>query len=604
MEKMGKVTRYLVILVVVCATVVSFWVYLRYVRQADVNLLTFTVERGAVEEIVRARGKVVTQKEYELGFSMGGTIKKVFVKEGQEVTAGTPLIELDKRNAELERNRISAILAQKQAALSQALAGTRTEELKVYQTKLTTAENTLTDAKKKLEEANKKTGTDLQSIEDTFTSAKLSLQKAKSKAEADIASYYGDAPGVLKAAFIKADDAVTQETEALFTNDSTANPKITFSVNGTSYVDAAQIGRVTAGNTLSAFSVDISDVDNASSYEIERLLVTSKAHLETIGSFLDVLSVALNKSINADNTVLAGYKTSVNTGRTNINTSITNINNLQQNITIQKAANSVTVNAAEASYLDAKNGLDSQGNTNESAITVAQSAVTSAENALKLAQDELALRVSGNRAEEITSARASVQESQNQLAAANETLLKSTITAPSDGIVSKINLEEHEVATAGQMVLTFSTEGQKVEADITELDIGKIKEDGTQTVDLMFDSYPDNILKGRVLFVNQQEIIQEGDTYYRVNIILEEQDGVVVRSGMSADALIMISKLENVLNIPSILVKKDNGKTFVTKLDDNKKQEEVEVLTGATNGEVIEIISGLEEGQTIILKSD
>ncbi len=600
---MGKVTKYLIILVAVCATVVSFWVYLRYVKQVDENLLTFNVDKGSVQEIVRARGKVVTQKEYELGFSMAGTISEIFVKEGQEVEEGTPLLKLDTKSAELDRNRLSAVLAQKQANLSKLLSGTRAEELKVYETKLVNAKIALADAEKKLVEAKAKAGIDTQTTDDDFKNAKLALEKAQAKAVADLDAYYGDAPGTLKDAFIKADDAVNQETEALFTNDNTSNPKLSFSISS-SGADGVQQKRVTVRNNLSAFSVDISDVDNASVYEIDRLLITSIAHLEVIGTFMDDLSEILNKIINVSDATVAAYKTSVNTGRTNVNTAISNIKNLQQNIVVQKAANSVAINTAETTYTSAKNNLDSQGNTNDSAITAAQSNVNTAANALKLAQDELALHKSGNRSEEIDSARASVREAQNQLASANDALSKGTLKAPASGVISNIHLEKQEVVSAGAVVVSFSTKGQKVQAEITELDIGKIVEDGTQNVDLMFDSYPDVLVKGRVLEVDEQEVIREGDTYYTVNILIEDQGETVIRSGMSADALIMISSLDNVLHIPSILVKKKNGNTFVTRLDDNGKQHEVEVLTGITNGEVIEIVNGLKEGQTVILKSD
>lgn len=601
---MGKVTRYLVVLVVVCTIIVLFWVFLRYIKKTDENLLTFKVERGSIEEIVRARGKVVTQKEYELSFPMNGTVKKIFVKEGQEVIQGTPLIELDKKTAELERNRLSAVLAQKEASLSKLLAGTRVEEIKVYETKVANAKNVLADAEKKLEEAKTQSVTDLQTTNDSLSNKKLSLEKAKAKAEADIASYYGDVPGVLKDAYIKADDAVRQGTEALFTNDDTANPDLTFSVSNLSYKTNAESKRITAGETLSGFSVDISDVDNASSYELDRLLNSSKSRLEIIRSFLDDLSLLLNKTINVSDATIATYKTSVNTGRTNVNTAITNINNLQQNIVVQKAANNVSINTAQSNYDDAKNALGTQKNTNQTSLTQAQTAVNAATNALRLAEDEFNLKTSGNRSQEIDSARASVQESQNQLASANEALEKSTITAPADGIVSFVAPEEHEVVTAGQMVVRFSTNGQKIEADISELDIGNISEDGTQKAELLFDAYANTVVTGKIVSVDEQEIMKEGDTYYRVNIMIDEQSEVIIRSGMSADVLIIVSAFENVLHVPSVLVNNKNGKTFVTVLDAKGKRESVEVFTGVSNGDDIEIVSGLEEGQTVVLESD
>lgn len=72
---------------------------------------------------------------------------------------------------------------------------------------------------------------------------------------------------------------------------------------------------------------------------------------------------------------------------------------------------------------------------------------------------------------------------------------------------------------------------------------------------------------------------------------------------MNADLIIPVSRKEYVLKIPEIAVFNENGKQFVNILvgDQIKK---VKIKTGISDGQYVEIIDGLQEGQTIIVPID
>jgi multidrug efflux pump subunit AcrA (membrane-fusion protein) len=88
-----------------------------------------------------------------------------------------------------------------------------------------------------------------------------------------------------------------------------------------------------------------------------------------------------------------------------------------------------------------------------------------------------------------------------------------------------------------------------------------------------------------------------------------------VKPGMTADVKIITSEKENVLTVPQEAIQKKNGNKIVqvysecnsiyqpTNCYKNKKAEDREVVTGLEGSDgLIEIVSGLQEGEKVILK--
>lgn len=546
---MKQLRIYLFALILLCASVVGYWIYTRYFKSADTTSLTFVVERGSLDQLVRARGKVVTKKSYDLSFATSGTIKTILVKEGDVVLEHQPLVQLDTRELGFERARLVSVLSQRQSSYDKLLAGARSEEVAVYITKV-------------------------QSAEASYKDAQQSADDVQKKAAADLSALYEQAPDVLSSASVNADDAIRQQTEALFSNDDTANPKMTFMTSNTGLTTTLETDRVIMGQELKALSTDVAFASQASPVVLDGLMKNTDAHLAKIQTFLDALASALNTTINLSDTTISTYKTNVNAARTNMNTARTNLTSLQQKITVQKSAN-------------------------QQAITQAQTAIHSAKNALDLSQNELSLRTAGALSQDLNSAFASISEVRDQIAAVDDQIAKTTIKAPTSGTITHIAFEKQEVVQAGVPVIHFSSDGQKIESDVNELDIAKIQEDGTQHVTVKLDAYPEVLLKGHVMSVDALEVVKDGDTYYRTNILLDEEGPFVIRSGMSADVTYYVSTRENILTVPAFVVRKKEDQNVVTVLKDGKTKE-VQVKTGATDGDRVEIKEGLVEGDVVV----
>lgn len=85
------------------------------VAAAEANMLTF-------------EGKVVPANYIDLSFQLPGRVTDIFVVEGETVTAGTPLIQLDNRDQQLNLKRAEGMLAQAEIGVETAEAGLASAE--------------------------------------------------------------------------------------------------------------------------------------------------------------------------------------------------------------------------------------------------------------------------------------------------------------------------------------------------------------------------------------------------------------------------------------------------------------------------------------------
>ncbi len=104
-----------------------------------VTLRTTAVMRGSVHQEVSVTGRIKAADTVDLAFEKSGRITAIPVKEGQKVSPGTLLIQMDAQELIAQRLRETANVQTAQVKLDQLLAGSRPEDIKVAET---TLENT------------------------------------------------------------------------------------------------------------------------------------------------------------------------------------------------------------------------------------------------------------------------------------------------------------------------------------------------------------------------------------------------------------------------------------------------------------------------------
>lgn len=132
--------------------------------------------------------------------------------------------------------------------------------------------------------------------------------------------------------------------------------------------------------------------------------------------------------------------------------------------------------------------------------------------------------------------------------------------------------------------------------DIVDLEVG-------DKVDITFTAYQDVSYVGSIYSINTTATSQESNTVSYTVVIAVEGDTTPLYGGITADIVFVTEQKEDVLYISKKAIVTENGKSYVYYKTPAGERELKEVETGIHNGIYIEILSGLEEGDTIYLAS-
>ena len=213
-------------------------------------------------------------------------------------------------------------------------------------------------------------------------------------------------------------------------------------------------------------------------------------------------------------------------------------------------------------------------------------------------------------------ARRRVEQAKADLAGARDTLSKSTILAPMDGMVTARHIEQGETAVPGlqnqpgTVLLTISDmTGVEAELEVDEASIPNVKLG--QSAQVRIDAYPNQVFDSIVTEVGGSPITkntQNEATKFKVKVQLKNPPPTI-KPGLSAQADISTGRREKALAIPlqALVVKemkeggnaaKDQEGVFI--LTGNKAKF-VPVKTGLLGDLNVEVTEGLKGGETIIV---
>ena len=202
-----------------------------------------------------------------------------------------------------------------------------------------------------------------------------------------------------------------------------------------------------------------------------------------------------------------------------------------------------------------------------------------------------------------------VQNAQLSLQSAQEALDSYTITSPISGTVIEKNLKTGDQLNGGDsgaMAVIFDLSQLELQMDVSELDIGQIQPG--QTVAITAEALPGQTFTGVVEKVSVNGTTTDGFTTYPVTILLSEYGDL--NPGMNVSAHIIVERAENALCVPAEAVNSD-GTVLVAgegalaedgvTIADPSKIESRTVTLGRGDQDYVEITSGLEEGETVLV---
>ncbi len=247
----------------------------------------------------------------------------------------------------------------------------------------------------------------------------------------------------------------------------------------------------------------------------------------------------------------------------------------QSKINRQKAADEVT--SAERDLKDKETLLKSGA--------IPQDQVRTAADALAAARRSL------------DSATISVSQGQLALERAQGDLAATVVRAPFDGVVIKANLNPGDLVNKGGELLTLADISRlRLSAEVDEYDIGKV-EPG-QAVTITSDTLGKTSLQTKVERVSKAAEIVNNIPIFKVYSVLQNSDEKL-KPGMSTDISILI-RSDRGLVVPSSAVSSVRSRSYV-KVEVDGKVETKRVEVGADNGTNVVVLSGIEEGDQIVV---
>lgn len=207
----------------------------------------------------------------------------------------------------------------------------------------------------------------------------------------------------------------------------------------------------------------------------------------------------------------------------------------------------------------------------------------------------------------IENAKISMENAQSSLENAQETLDDYSITAPISGeVVTKTAKagDKIEGGSDGTLCVIYDLSYLEMTMSIDELDISDVAVG--QEVQITADAVEGTTYTGVVTKVSVAGTTSGGITTYPVTVRIDETEGL--RPGMNVDAEIILESAEDVLAIPSGAV--NRGNTVLITADSpsavNAVDQEapegyvyVEVETGISDDSYTQVLSGLQEGDTV-----
>ena len=159
---------------------------------------------------------------------------------------------------------------------------------------------------------------------------------------------------------------------------------------------------------------------------------------------------------------------------------------------------------------------------------------------------------------------------------------------------------------SGSLAVIYDLSFLKLEMNISELDLSRLQ--SGQLVEITADAIPGEVFEGRVDRVSINGTTTNGFTTYPATILLEEYGGL--NPGMNVSADIIVAQLKSALTIPASAVQRgdtvlvpqagalsEDGSTVI----DPTKSEERTVTLGGGDGTYVEITSGLNEGEAVLV---
>jgi len=210
----------------------------------------------------------------------------------------------------------------------------------------------------------------------------------------------------------------------------------------------------------------------------------------------------------------------------------------------------------------------------------------------------------------IAQAQAQVAQDQANLKQLEEQLNYTDIISPLDGIVLSRDVQLGDavssilvLGSSATLVMTLGdTSEVYVKGKVDESDIGKVYLG--QPARIKVESFKDKTFSGKVTKISPMGVEKDNVTTFEVRVSIQNPGGEL-KAEMTANAEIILEEHKAVLQIPEGAILYDKDKKASVEIPDSKGKDgknKIAVNIGISNGAKTEVLSGLKEGDQVVLQ--
>lgn len=552
-----------------------------------------TVARTTLNSTLLISGVAESQLSSDLLFQSSGKVGTVDVKVGDTVRQGQVLATLQSDDLV---NAISVAEANERTAqlkLQDLLEGSSSVEVAVAEQALAQADAAYTKSVNDYQTLlNGATGSDLATAQGAVSLAEAQLATARSGRE-KLESTPGDAD------IAAAEAGVTLAESALTAAENSA--------------ENAENSVVSAGASLKSAETSYCAADGSPAFCSSQSTPISNSDANIVTDALDGPNATLASGVIAANAAYLNAENTADSADASAESAANSLDSAEAKLdALQDGPSAEEIAAADAGIASAEAGLasaraklaDAQDGADALDIATAQAAVASAEAAVFSAEARLDEAFRGAEANTIAQAREAVRSASLSVEAASIRLRNAQIVAPFDGTVAAVSIAAGEFASqaaADPAIVLLTPDSVQLIMDVGETDYTSVK--AGQGGVVIFDGIPGKPYPFSITEIGLSPTVNQGVVTYQVKASLIVLPGNPRPApGMNGRGQLTTDSKPDILTVPPRAVR-PRGAEQIVDVRRNGVVEEQVVTTGITDPNNVEILTGVAEGDVLVVPS-
>jgi RND family efflux transporter MFP subunit len=603
--------KVLIIIILVLALGGGAYAYYNQKTQSTtkvVALKPWSVKKEDLKIAIQETGSVVSKDQVSLSFPVSGNLEvsNVYVNQGDTVKKGDKIASVKTESLNLSLQSAYNNYQSALDNLNSKEAPPTDSTINSAKAAITQAQLSLNQSQISLQQTTASANQSVASAQSALNSAQNNLQLNSSVTNSAIVNNaYTSLINTIKPISVTLQRALLDADSVLGvdnTNNNNAFKSVLGIMNPTTFYSAqasysqAKAAKLTLDATISNLdsSSDSATVDNAAT-QAQQALTAMQTTLSNVTAMLNATVVSNNLS----QSQLSGFQSTNNSDLSSVSSAISGLDNAIQSVASAKTS----LSNLQISYNQAQANLDAAQTQAKQNISAANSSLQAKQQSLAQAQTAYTDLMAPPRDVDIASAKTQLTSASISVSQAQYNLSQATLVSPIDGVVSALNYKVGDIilqssgssSTDTTVATIINTNTLYIEANVQEADISKLKVGNK--VDVTFDAIQGLDLQGSISYISLTSATNSnGIVTYLVRVQIDNPATSPVREGMTASLNFITAEAPNVLTVPVSAVHNVNNQPSV----EMANGQFVPVVTGFTDGQDVEVSSGLKLGDSIL----